>query len=103
MSCKEGLALCKPTVMPAGIGLVDEHVDHPCLLRYPAGDFDALIAVLKPLYHAKVNAKMAAADWTWEAWGKAHWEVFAQFPAVEPLAPHPRRRRPGMRFRAPSK
>ena len=76
MSCKEGLALCKPTVMPAGIGLVDEHADHPCLLRYPAGDYDALIEVLKPLYHAKVNAKMAATDWTWEAWGKAHWDIF---------------------------
>ncbi len=77
MSCKEGLALCKPTVMPAGIGLVDEHADHPCLLRYPAGDYDALIETLKPLYHAKVDGKMAAADWTWEAWGKAHWEVFS--------------------------
>jgi len=76
MSCKEGLALCKPTVMPAGIGLVDEHADHPCLLRYPAGDYDALIEVLKPLYHAKVNAKMAATDWTREAWGKAHWDIF---------------------------
>lgn len=76
MSCKEGLALCKPTVMPADIGLVDEHADHPCLLRYPAGDYEALIEVLKPLYHAKVNAKMAAADWTWEAWGKAHWQIF---------------------------
>ena len=76
MSCKEGLALCKPTVMPAGIGLVDEHADHPCLLRYPAGDYDALFETLKPLYHAKVNAKMAAADWTWEAWGKAHWQIF---------------------------
>jgi len=106
MSCKEGLALCKPTVMPAGIGLVDEHADHPCLLRYPAGDYCALIETLKPLYHAKVNGKMAAADWTWEAWGKAHWEVFAQFPAVpqaEPYVPVPRRRRTGLRFSAPAK
>lgn len=76
MSCKEGLALCKPTVMPAGIGLVDEHADHPCLLRYPAGDYDALIEMLRALYHTKVNVKMAATDWTWEAWGKAHWDIF---------------------------
>jgi hypothetical protein len=76
MSCREGLALCKPTVMPAGIGLVDEHADHPCLLRYPAGDYDALIEMLRPLYHAKVNVKMASTDWTWEAWGKAHWDIF---------------------------
>ena len=90
MSCLEGLALCKPTVMPAGIGLVDEHADHPCLLRYPVGDYGALIAVLKPLYHAKVNAKMPAADWTWEAWGKGHWQIFQRLmPSQQPCVPQP--------------
>lgn len=76
MACSEALAMGKRAVMPEGIGFVDDFADNPLLMRYEAGNVDALRAALSPLYHAKVNACMPMAAYTWERWATEMWGVF---------------------------
>jgi len=75
MSVPEAAQLGKPMVMPIGVGLVGD-VDIPLITRYTPGDYDNLINALRTHYERKQNQPRYLTDWTWERWGKEHWDVF---------------------------
>ena len=74
----EGLALGKPILAPDGVGMVPEFPDTPSIRRYPAGDADALVALVTACYEEKRQSTRLVQDRTWDDWAQAHHHLFVQ-------------------------
>ena len=77
MSLLEGLGMGKPVIAPDGVGMVPEFAASPHLHRYPAGDADALAALVTALYAEKLDRRRLVAGRTWDDWAKSHHDLFA--------------------------
>jgi glycosyltransferase involved in cell wall biosynthesis len=96
MCLLEGLAVGKPIIAPEGVGMVPEFGPNEFILRYPAGDRDALIELVRKCYEAKRRGTALVQDRTWDRWAEDHHRLFNRLLAErgEPL-PAPA---PGFRF-----
>jgi hypothetical protein len=78
MLVREGLALGKYVVAPAGIGHVDDHANmmHGSLYRYPAGDYEALLQVLSAHHQRQLSQRRMLQDASWSGWAAEMWRIF---------------------------
>jgi hypothetical protein len=76
MSLLEGLALGKPVIAPKGVGIVPELEEAEELLRYPAGDGEALVALVRGCYERKLRGSRLVQGRSWERWGEEHDRLF---------------------------
>jgi hypothetical protein len=76
MSLLEGLGSGKPVIAPNGVGMVPEFPASDCLLRYPAGDLEALVEVVTACYARKCQGARLVESRTWDAWAEAHDHLF---------------------------
>lgn len=92
----EGLAMGKPVIAPEGVGMVGEFPDTPYILRYPAGDGEALQSLVRRCFEQKQESRRLVADRTWDDWAAGHDRLFRRLAAEqgEPM-PDPA---PGFRF-----
>jgi glycosyltransferase involved in cell wall biosynthesis len=96
MCLLEGLAMGKPAIAPEGVGLVPELPPSEHLLRYPAGDVEALVRLVTDCFERKLRPRRLVQDRTWDRWAEAHHRLFQKLLAERghPL-PKPA---PGFRF-----
>jgi hypothetical protein len=78
LSLLEGLGMGKPVIAPEGVGMVQEFPDTDAIRLYPAGDAEALIAVVTACYEEKRQRAVLVRDRTWDAWAQAHHHLFVQ-------------------------
>jgi glycosyltransferase involved in cell wall biosynthesis len=78
MSLLEGLAMGKPVIAPEGVGMVPEFGAAEEILRYPAGDGDALVRLVTDCYEQKLRRRRLVGDRTWDHWAEAHHRLFAR-------------------------
>jgi hypothetical protein len=96
MSLLEGLAMGKPVIAPEGVGMVPEFPDSEHLVRYPAGDAEALVRVVTACYRKKLACARLVQGRTWDHWAEAHHHLFMRLLTERGLpAPQPA---PGFRF-----
>jgi hypothetical protein len=76
MSLLEGLALGKPVIAPEDVGMVPEFGQTEHILRYPAGDGEALVRVVTACYEQKVRSTRLVQERTWDRWAAAHDHLF---------------------------
>jgi glycosyltransferase involved in cell wall biosynthesis len=96
MSLLEGLGMGKPVIAPEGVGMVPEFGPTAHILRYPAGDAEALAEVVTACYREKQERARLVADRTWDSWAEGHHRLFMRLLAERGLAmPEPA---PGFRF-----
>jgi hypothetical protein len=76
MSLLEGLGMGKPVIAPADVGIVPEFDDTEYILRYPAGDAEALANVVADCYRKKLRSVALVQDRTWDRWAEAHDQLF---------------------------
>jgi hypothetical protein len=96
LSLLEGLGMGKPVIAPDGVGMVPEFPDSDSLVRYPAGDADALVRVVTACYEKKRTCAGLVQGRTWDDWAEAHHALFTRLLRERGLAaPQPA---PGFRF-----
>jgi hypothetical protein len=78
MSVLEGLAMGKPLIAPATVGLIPEFADSPHVRRYPTGDSDALVRLVTECYEEKLERNRLVQDRTWDRWAEAHHRLFVE-------------------------
>ena len=76
MCCLEGLACGKPIIAPHAVGFCGAFGE--MVIDYASGDFDSLVAALEHAYAPLKERAAAVADKTWNAWARAHWDLFAR-------------------------
>jgi len=96
LSLLEGLGAGKPVIAPDEVGMVPEFPETPLIRRYPAGDADALIKLLRECYEEKCLGNRLVADRTWDRWAELHHRLFLRLMRERGVrAPEPA---PGFRF-----
>jgi hypothetical protein len=96
LSLLEGLGAGKPVIAPEGVGMVPEFPETPSIRRYPGGDADALVKLLRECYDEKCRGRRLVADRTWDHWAERHHRLFVQLMNERGVAvPRPA---PGFRF-----
>jgi hypothetical protein len=96
MSVLEALALGKPVIAPAGVGLVPELGPSGWVHLYPPGDAEALVRVVTERYAAKRGGTDLVRGRTWDDWAAAHDALFRHLLVARGVAvPAPA---PGFRF-----
>jgi glycosyltransferase involved in cell wall biosynthesis len=79
----EALACGVQVVVPIGVGLLDDLPDVPGIWRYPAGDYDGMVAALRLALDdvGKHEAMLPAcvAGYTAEAWAADHVRAFKEW------------------------
>jgi hypothetical protein len=83
----EGLAMGKPILAPEGVGMVPEFPAVEQIRRYPAGDAEALVALVTACYAEKIRSTRLVQDRTWDAWAQAHHHLFMQLLQARGMAP----------------
>jgi hypothetical protein len=78
MSLLEGLGLGKPVIAPEGVGMVDEFGTTEQIRRYPAGDVEALVALVTACYQEKLKRTRLVGDRTWDRWAEGHHQLFQE-------------------------
>jgi hypothetical protein len=68
----------KPVLAPEGVGMVPELLETDLIRRYPAGDAEALVALVSTCYEEKRRRSHVVQDRTWDAWAQAHHHLFMQ-------------------------
>jgi hypothetical protein len=76
MCLLEGLGMGKPVIAPEGVGVVPEFAGADGVLLYPAGDADALVALVTRCYEEKRRLSSVVRGRTWDDWAEAHDRVF---------------------------
>jgi hypothetical protein len=96
MCLLEGLAMGKPVIAPADVGMVPEFGNTEHILRYPAGDAETLVRVATACHQEKLRRTRLVQDRTWDRWAEAHHRLFTALLKARGLAvPEPA---PGFRF-----
>ncbi len=72
----EGLAMGKPVIAPENVGMVSEFPEHQAILRYPAGDVEALTRLVTACYEAKAKSSRLVRSRTWDQWAQDHHTLF---------------------------
>jgi glycosyltransferase involved in cell wall biosynthesis len=92
----EGLAMGKPVIAPAGVGLVPELSPTGWIHTYPAGDAAALERLVVERYEVKRQGAALVRGRTWDDWAAGHDRLFRRLLAARgcPLPPPA----PGFRF-----
>jgi hypothetical protein len=70
MSLLEGLGMGKPVIAPEAVGMVPEFRDTEHMLRYPAGDAEALVRLVTACYEKKRGPSRLVQDRTWDRWAE---------------------------------
>jgi hypothetical protein len=86
----EGLAMGKPVIAPADVGMVPEFFDTEHVRTYPAGDAGALVELVQRCYDEKLDKTRLVKQRTWDRWAESHHHVFMQLlrsRGIEPPAP----------------
>jgi glycosyltransferase involved in cell wall biosynthesis len=78
LSLLEGLGMGKPVIAPEGVGMVPEFPETDAIRRYPAGDAEALAAVVMGCYEEKWQHARLVRDRSWDAWAQGHHHLFVQ-------------------------
>jgi hypothetical protein len=76
LSLLEGLGMGKPVIAPADVGMVPEFGDSEHIVRYPAGDAEALVRVVTACYEEKRARSRLVEDRSWDRWAEGHHRVF---------------------------
>jgi glycosyltransferase involved in cell wall biosynthesis len=87
MSLLEGLAMGKPVIAPEGVGMVPEFEAGERLRLYPAGDAEALAALVTACYEEKLRGARLVRGRTWDRWAQDHHDLFAQLLRARGVAP----------------
>jgi len=74
----EGLAMGKPVIAPETVGMVPEFPENPAILRYPAGDIEALTRLVTACHEAKSKSNELVRERTWDRWAQDHHELFVR-------------------------
>ena len=78
LSLLEGLGIGKPIIAPEGVGMVPELPQTQHLRLYPAGDAEAVAAVVTACDEEKRQVARLVEGRTWDAWAQAHHHLFVQ-------------------------
>jgi glycosyltransferase involved in cell wall biosynthesis len=78
MCLLEGLAMGKPVIAPDSVGMVPEFGPDAPIVRYPAGDADALALAVTTCYRQKLRLAQAVAGRSWDQWAEDHHRLFRQ-------------------------
>jgi hypothetical protein len=96
MSLLEGLAMGKAVIAPENVGMVPELGETEHVLRYPAGDAEALVRLVTACHQEKFRRTRLVQDRTWDRWAEGHHRLFLQVLRERGMAdPNPA---PGFRF-----
>jgi hypothetical protein len=96
MSLLEGLGMGKPVIAPDGVGMVPEFPDTEHVLRYRAGDAEALAQLVTACYQRKRAPSRLVEGRTWDRWAEDHHRLFVHLLRERGLpTPEPA---PGFRF-----
>lgn len=88
----EAMACGIPVVIPRGVGLLDELPDIQNLHRYPADDYEAMVAAIETALAEPINLDSltgATARFTVAAWQSDHEAALAELVAPKPAAVAP--------------
>lgn len=96
LSLLEGLGMGKPVIAPAGVGAVPELCPSDRILLYPAGDAEALAALVTNCYAQKRQHSSPVADRSWDLWAEDHHRLFMRLLQQHGIAVPPPG--PGFRF-----
>jgi glycosyltransferase involved in cell wall biosynthesis len=72
----EALAMGKPVIAPAEVGIVPEFGAAPCICRYPAGNAAALVRLVTDCYEKKRQSARLVCCRTFDDWAAAHHKLF---------------------------
>ena len=78
MSLSEGLAMGKAVIAPEDVGMVSEFGITEHIRRYPAGNAQALVELVKKCYDEKLNRTRLVRHRTWDTWAEKHHHLFMQ-------------------------
>jgi glycosyltransferase involved in cell wall biosynthesis len=78
MSLLEGLGMGKPVLAPEGVGMVPEFPANEHVLRYPAGDAEALVRLVTACYERKRAPSRLVEGRTWDRWAEDHHQLFVR-------------------------
>ncbi len=96
MCLLEGLAMGKPVIVPAGVGMEPEFAAADQILRSPAGAAAALVAVVKACFAEKRRLADVVRGRSWDSWAEGHHRLFMRLLRERGVAvPRPG---PGFRF-----
>jgi hypothetical protein len=76
MCLLEGLAMGKPVLAPANVGMVPEFGDTEHIRRYPTGDVAGLLELVRTCYEEKRARARLVEERTWDRWAEAHHRLF---------------------------
>lgn len=76
LSLLEGLGMGKPIIAPDGVGMVPEFPATAAIRRYPAGDGEALINLLRKCYEEKCRGCELVRNRTLDHWAESHHHLF---------------------------
>jgi hypothetical protein len=78
MSLLEGLGMGKPVLAPEGVGMVPEFPETEHVLRYPAGDAEALVRLVTACYEKKRGPSRLVEGRTWDRWAEDHHQLLVR-------------------------
>lgn len=76
MCLLEGLGSGRPVIAPDDVGMVPEFPRTPYIRRYPTGNWDALVNLLRKCYQEKCWSQHLVSDRTWDDWAESHDRLF---------------------------
>jgi hypothetical protein len=92
----EGLAMGRPVIAPAGVGLVPELGPSEHVRLYPPGDAEALARLVTACFEEKCQRGRLVQGRGWDRWAEGHHRLFGRLLRERGLAlPEPA---PGFRF-----
>lgn len=78
MSLLEGLGMGKPIIAPDEVGMVPEFEVTEHVRRYPTGDVNALLDLVRQCFEQKLDRRRLVQDRTWDRWAEGHHALFAK-------------------------